>query len=83
MPEATIHKHSYPQFWEHEIGLSENGQMSAPSGNLLRSEYVNQCLLCVFVSARPDARHYFRALGWCEYISQFLNLHRLNCLVKR
>jgi hypothetical protein len=78
MPEAAVHKHGNPQLGEHKIWLPENGLMPAPSGNLLRSEYVNQCLLCVFVSARPDARHYFRALGWCEYISQFLNLHRLN-----
>ncbi len=83
MPEATIHKQSYPQFWEHEIGLSENGLIPAPSGDLLRSEYSNQCLLCFFVATPADARHYLGALGRCEYISQFLNLHRLNCLVKR
>lgn len=83
MPEATIHKHCHPQFWEHEIGLAENGLIPAPSGNLVRSEYVNQCLLCVFVATPTDARHYLGALGWREYISQFLNLHRINCLVKR
>ena len=57
MPETSVNKDNDLGMWENEIGLSEQGELSAPARKPVLAQYRDQIPFCRSVFSGSDLRH--------------------------
>ncbi len=77
VPELAVHKHRNLSVRKHKVGSHQQDRITnrepqlpvtSPAGDSLLSEKTNHRQLGSPVSRRPDQRHHFGSLGFCEDI---------------
>lgn len=82
VPETSVYEDGDLLLGKGKVGLSGQGKMPSPAGDLVLLQQAQQRLLGLLVSFTANERHYLGTLLFSENVSQFLNLHRFDSFVK-